>query len=253
VPHSDGMFNPFSVLSALKYSNFGNYWFQTGTPTYLVNLLKESNFDLRRLVEGIELKSSAFTEYRADVNNPIPMIYQSGYLTIADYDKRYKLYTLKFPNEEVRYGFIDFLMPYYTAVTNDESGFHIAKFCKELEAGQTEAFMQRLKVFFAKIPYELNNDNEKHYQAIFYVVFTLMGQYIDAEVRSADGRADAVVKTKDCIYVFEFKLNGTAEEALRQIDEKDYLLSYTLDGRKLVKVGAEFCKGKRNLNRFIIG
>jgi len=253
VPHSDGMFNPFSVLSALKYSNFGNYWFQTGTPTYLVNLLKESNFDLRRLVEGIELKSSAFTEYRADVNNPIPMIYQSGYLTIADYDKKYKLYTLKFPNEEVRYGFIDFLMPYYTAVTNDESGFHIAKFCKELEAGQTEAFMQRLKVFFAKIPYELNNDNEKHYQAIFYVVFTLMGQYIDAEVRSADGRADAVVKTKDCIYVFEFKLNGTAEEALLQIEEKDYLLSYTLDGRKLVKVGAEFCKGKRNLNRFIIG
>jgi len=250
--NAEGMFNPFSLLNALKFSDFGNYWFQTGTPTYLVELLKESNYDLRRLIEGIELKSSAFTEYRAEANNPIPMIYQSGYLTITAYDKKYDLYTLNFPNEEVRYGFIEFVLPYYTAVTNDESGFHIANFCKDLEAGQTEAFMQRLKVFFAKIPYELNNENEKHYQAIFYVIFTLMGQYIDAEVRSADGRADAIVKTKDCIYVFEFKLNGTAEDAIKQIDEKDYILPYTLDSRKLVKVGAEFCKEKRNLSRFII-
>jgi len=250
--NSEGMFNPFSVLNALKFSNLKNYWFQTGTPTYLVDLLKESNYDLRKLIEGIELNSSAFTEYRAEANNPIPMIYQSGYLTITAYDKKYDLYTLNFPNEEVRYGFIEFVLPYYTAVTNDESGFHIANFCKDLEAGQTEAFMQRLKVFFAKIPYELNNENEKHYQAIFYVIFTLMGQYIDAEVRSADGRADAIVKTKDCIYVFEFKLNGTAEDAIKQIDEKDYLLPYTLDSRKLVKVGAEFCKEKRNLSRFII-
>jgi hypothetical protein len=166
-------------------------------------------------------------------------------LTITDYDKKLELYTLGFPNDEVRYGFLEFLIPYYTEVSGGESSFHIAKFYCELEAGDTAAFMERLKVFFAKIPYE--------YQAIFYVVFTLMGQYIDAEVRSADGRADAVVKTKDCIYVFEFKLNGTAEEALLQIEEKDYLLSYTLDGRKLVKVGAEFCKGKRNLNRFIVG
>ena len=100
-------------------------------------------------------------------------------------------------------------------------------------------------------PYELNNENERHYQAIFYVVFTLIGQYIDAEVRSADGRADAVVKTKEYIYVFEFKLNGTAEEAIRQIDSKDYLLPYRLDGRKLIKVGVDFCKEKRNINNFI--
>jgi len=252
-PGAEGMFNPFSLLNALKFSDFDNYWFQTGTPTYLVNLLQESNFDLRRLIDGIEVRSPDFAEYRADINNPIPMIYQSGYLTITGYDKKYKLYTLRFPNEEVRYGFIEFLMPYYTAITNGTGGFHIAEFCKELEAGETEAFMERMKVFFAKIPYELNNDNERHYQAIFYVVFTLMGQFIDAEVRSANGRADAVVKTQDHIYLFEFKLNGTAEEAIQQIDQKDYLLPYTLDGRKLVKVGAEFCKEKRNLKRFIIG
>jgi len=251
-PRTDGMFNPFSVLNALKFSDFDNYWFQTGTPTYLVNLLKESDYDLRLLMDGVEVKPSAFTEYRADVNNPIPMIYQSGYLTITDYDEKYGVYTLKFPNEEVRTGFLEFLVPYYTAVTNDMSGFHIAGFCKELEAGDTESFMERLKVFFAKIPYELNNDNEKHYQAIFYVVFTLMGQYIDVEVRSSKGRADAAVKTNDFIYVFEFKLNGTAEEAIRQIDDKGYLIPYQLDSRKLVKIGVEFSKEERNINRFLV-
>jgi hypothetical protein len=240
-------------LNALTFSDFDNYWFQTGTPTYLVNLLKESDYDLRLLLEGIELKPSAFMEYRVDVKNPIPMIYQSGYLTIKGYDKKFGLYTLGFPNDEVRYGFLEFLMPYYTTVTDDETGFHIAKFSIELEAGQTEAFMNRLKVFFAKIPYELNNDNERHYQAVFYIVFTLIGQYIDVEVRSATGRADAVVKTKDFIYVFEFKLEGSAEEALKQIDDKGYLLPYQLDGRKLIKVGVDFSKEKRNINNFIVG
>jgi hypothetical protein len=251
-PDTDGMFNPFSVLNALKFGNFRNYWFKTGTPTFLVNLLKESDYDLRLLMDGVEVKSSAFMEYRADANNPIPMIYQSGYLTITDYDKKYDIYTLNFPNEEVRVGFLEYLIPYYTAVTADASGFHITKFCKELEAGDTEAFMERLKVFFAGIPYDLNNKNEKHYQAIFYVVYTLMGQYVKAEVKSSKGRADAVVKTKDYIYVFEFKLNGTAEEAIRQIDETGYLIPYKLDGRKLVKVGVEFSKEERNINRFIV-
>ena len=251
-PDVEGMFNPFSVLSSLRFSDFDSYWFQTGTPTYLVDLLKESDYDLRLLMEGIELRQSAFMEYRVDVKNPIPMIYQSGYLTITNYDKKFGLYTLGFPNDEVRYGFLRFLLPYYTAVTNDESGFHIAKFCRELEAGDTTVFMERLKVFFAKIPYELSNDNERHYQAVFYIVFTLIGQYIDAEVRSASGRADAVVKTKDYVYVFEFKLDGNAEEALKQIDDKGYLLPYQLDGRILIKVGVDFSKEKRNINNYIV-
>ncbi|GHT61149.1 ATPase AAA [Bacteroidia bacterium] len=252
-PQSEGLFNPFSVLNTLYFGDFGNYWFQTGTPTYLVHLLRESNYDLRLLVEEIELNPSAFREYRADVKNPIPMIYQSGYLTIKDYDEKFGLYTLGFPNDEVKYGFMDFLVPYYTDVSDDETGFHISKFYRELEAGQTEAFMERLKVFFSKIPYELSNDNERHYQAVFYIVFTLIGQYVEAEVRSATGRADAVVKAKDYIYVFEFKLEGSAEEALKQIDEKGYLIPYQLDGRKLIKVGVDFSREKRNINHFIVG
>jgi hypothetical protein len=249
---TEGMFNPFSVLNTLKFGNFRNYWFQTGTPTYLVDLLKVSDYDLRLLIDGIEAKPSDFAEYRADANNPVPMIYQSGYLTITGYDNEYDMYILGFPNEEVRYGFLYFLMPYYTTVTNGTGSFHITKFCKELESGDTEAFMERLQVFFADIPYELNNKNEKHYQAIFYVVYTLMGQYVKTEVSSSKGRADAVVKTKEYIYVFEFKLNGTAEEAIQQIDDKGYLIPYQLDGRKLIKIGVEFSKEERNIHRFIV-
>jgi hypothetical protein len=250
-PYAEGMFNPFSVLNVLKFSEYDNYWFQTGTPTYLVNLLKESDYDLRLLIDGIEVKPSDFAEYRADINNPLPMIYQSGYLTITGYDKVVKLCKLGFPNEEVRYGFLNFLMPYYTSISGAGS-LHIGNFYRELKAGDTDAFMERLKVFFANIPYELSNNNEKHYQAIFYIVFNLMGQYAETEVRSAKGRADAVVKTKDIIYVFEFKLNGTAEEAIKQIDDKGYLIPYQLDGKKLVKIGVEFSKEERNLNKYIV-
>lgn len=248
-----GLFNPFSVLNALQKLKLGNYWFQTGTPTYLVDLLKQSDYDLRLLVNGIETTNSAFSEYRAEVNNPLPMIYQSGYLTIKHYDKEVDLYTLKFPNDEVRYGFLNFLVPYYTHVSDDETGFHIAKFTRELRAGDVDAFMERLKVFFAGIPYELSDDTERHYQAIFYVVFALMGQFVETEIRSARGRADAVVKTKEHIFVFEFKLNGSAEEALKQIDEKGDLIPYKLDGRNLVKVGVNFSKETRNIERYIIG
>jgi hypothetical protein len=253
-PASEGMFNPFSVLNALFFGEFDNYWFHTGTPTFLANLLKESNYDLRKIIDGIKLESADFAEYRVNADrNPIPLIYQSGYLTIYDYDKLLKLYTLGFPNDEVRYGFMKFLLPYYSTVNSGDTAFHFAKFYSELASGDTKAFMERLKVFFAKIPYELSNDNERHYQAIFYIVFTLIGQHVDAEVRSAHGRADAVVKTKNNIYVFEFKLEGSAEEAIKQIDSKDYLLPYKLDGRKLIKVGVDFSKEKRNIENFIIG
>ena len=120
---AEGVFNPFSVLNVFDGYKFSNYWFQTGTPTFLVELLKESEYDLRTLIDGIEASASSFTEYRVDANNPIPLIYQSGYLTIKDYDKRFGNYLLKFPNDEVRYGFMDFLVPYYTSVVDDERGF----------------------------------------------------------------------------------------------------------------------------------
>ena len=245
------MFNPFSVLNALAKSRFGDYWFASGTPTFLVEILKKTNFDLREL-DGIEVSSASLSDDRANISNPVPMIYQSGYLTIKSFDQRFRTYTLGFPNEEVKYGFLNFVAPFYTPVASTDTTFYIGKFVHELETGETEAFLTRLSCFFADFPYELNEKTERHYQVVFYLVFKLMGQFTQAEVRTAIGRADAVVKTADYIYVFEFKLTGTAEEALKQIDEKGYLLPYTVDGRRLVKVGVSFDAAKRNLGEWLI-
>ena len=250
--NSLGVFNPFSVLNALKAKVFDNFWFQTGTPTFLVELLKRSDYDLRTLIDGIEAPASSFMEYRVDANNPIPLIYQSGYLTIKDYDKRFGNYLLEFPNDEVRYGFLNFLVPFYTPMKDDDQGFYIGKFVYELEHGDYDSFLTRLQAFFADFPYELNDKTERHYQVVFYLVFKLMGQFTDAEVRSARGRADAVVKTPKYIYVFEFKLNGTAEQALRQIDDKGYLIPYQSDGRELVKIGVEFSAEQRNIGGWLL-
>lgn len=249
---AEGVFNPFSVLNSFDGCKFDSYWFQTGTPTFLVELLQKSEYDLRTLLSGIEVPVSSFAEYKMDVNNPIPLIYQSGYLTIKDYDRRFNNYLLDFPNDEVRYGFINFLVPFYTPMKNNDQGFYIGKFIDELENSDYESFLTRLEAFFADIPYELNDQTERHYQVIFYLVFKLMGQFTEAEVRSSRGRADAVVKTPKYIYVFEFKLNGTAEEALKQIDEKGYLIPYKVDHREVVKIGVEFSAESRNLSRWLV-
>ena len=247
---SIGMYNPFSVLNTLKYNVFGNYWFETGTPTYLVELLKKHHYDLHRMAHE-ETSADVLNSIDSTSDNPIPVIYQSGYLTIKDYSSRFGNYLLEFPNDEVRYGFIDFLIPYYTSVVDDERGFYIGKFILELENGDYDSFLTRLQAFFADFPYELNDKSERHYQVVFYLVFKLMGQFTDVEIRSARGRADAVVKTPAYIYIFEFKLNGTAEEALQQIDDKGYLIPYQADGRKLIKIGVEFSATERNISRWL--
>ena len=248
---TEGIYNPFSLLSVMSYKVFKDYWFVSGTPTFLVNMLKDTDYDLREL-DGIEVPSAALINYRASSKEPVPMIYQSGYLTIKSYDERFKTYTLGFPNEEVRYGFLNFVLPFYTPIDSEEGNFYIGKFIQELRKGDPEAFLTRLRAFFADIPYELNNKTERHYQVVFYLVFKLLGQFAEAEVRSAKGRADAVVKTADYIYVFEFKLDGTVDEAIRQIDDKGYLIPYTTDGRKLVKVGVSFSREERNLGEWVI-
>ena len=180
------------------------------------------------------------------------MIYQSGYLTIKGYDTEVRLYKLGYPNDEVKYGFLNFITPFYTSLDESKAPFYIGQFVKELRAGDVEAFLTRLRAFFADFPYELNDKTERHYQVVFYLVFKLLGQFINAEVQSALGRADAVVKTANAVYVFEFKLNGTAEEALAQIDNRGYLIPYTTNGCRIVKIGAEFSKEERNLSRWLV-
>ena len=241
-----GIYNPFSILNVLDSTMFENYWFASGTPTFLAEMLKKTDFDLREL-DGIEVSAASLSDDRANINNPVPMIYQSGYLTIKKYDERFQIYTLGFPNDEVKYGFLNFVTPFYTPVAESETSFYIGKFIHELESGDVDAFLTRLRAFFAGISYELNNRTERHYQTIFYLVFKLMGQFAETEVRSAKGRADAVVKTDAYIYVFEFKLDGSADQALAQINDRGYLIPYTVDGRKLVKIGVNFDPAQRNI------
>ncbi len=251
--HQDGpgVYNPYSTLSLLRSEEFRDYWFQTGTPTFLVQLMKETDTDLRE-IDGIELQARDFADYRLDADRPLPVIYQSGYLTIQDYDPEVGLYTLGYPNAEVRESFLNFLLPDYTGIERGRGGFHIAKFFKELKAGDVEAFLTRMRAFFAGIPYELNDRTERHYQVVFYLIFRLLGQYVRAEERTSQGRADAVVWTAERIYVFEFKLEGTAEDALAQIESTGYAIPYEAEGREVVKVGVEFDKTTRNLGRWLV-
>ncbi|MDR1601213.1 MAG: ATP-binding protein [Tannerella sp.] len=252
---SEGMYNPFSLLNTLDQKDFGNYWFATGTPTFLVKMLRNTGFDIESLENGVKIPADAITDYRAEYESPVPLLYQSGYLTIKSYSSRYNSYTLGFPNEEVKYGFLNELLPAYMPKKDIRSEFYAEYFIEDLLAGDVESFMNRLRAFFAGIPYELNSREEKYYQTVFYLFFRLMGQFIEVEQHGAVGRADAVVTTDDTVFVFEFKLTGnaTAEDALRQIDEKNYLIPFTAGNRKLVKVGVEFSSKERGISRWKTG
>jgi hypothetical protein len=253
-PGSEGIFNPFSVLNTLVKRRFEYYWFKTGTPTFLVKTLKETGFDLHWFSEGISISAQFINDYRAGSKNLTPLLYQSGYLTIKDYDPESECYTLGFPNQEVRYGFLRELSLLYTPSLYESQDFDILGFQEDLCRGDAEAFMNRMKAFIASIPYDLKYDAEKYYQNIFYLLFKLLGARVEAELRSARGRADAVVTTADRVFVFEFKLaretgkeTELVESALNQIDSQGYLIPYSAGKRKLVKVGAAFNAETRSL------
>ena len=245
------IYNPFSILNTFANKKFGNYWFETGTPTYLVKLLKKNKSSIEEL-DGIEIDGKMLESIDTTSQNPIPVIYQSGYLTIKDYDREFETYILGYPNKEVEKGFINFIFPFYATLKNTNSGFEIKSFVKEIKRGDTDAFMKRLRSFFADTPYELARDLELHYQNVMFILFKLLGFYTQAEYHTSEGRIDMVVKTQDYIYVMEFKLDGTAEEAMQQIESKDYPLPFECDGRKLVKVGVNFSNEKRNVEKWVV-
>ena len=252
---SEDMYNPFSLLNTFASLDFRDYWFETGTPTFLVKMLKNIDFDIKTLEKDLQSSARSITDYRPGSDNPVPLLYQSGYLTIKDYDKQLDEYTLGYPNEEVKYGFMYNLLPVYVPKKNVWGEFSSGSFIRDLRAGNVDGFMTRLQAFFSGIPYELNNKGEKHYQTVFYLLFKLMGEYVEAEVSSAIGRADAVVVVNETVYIFEFKLTGnaTAEEALKQIDERKYAAQYAAGNKKIVKIGAEFSAEERSLSRWVQG
>ena len=202
----------------------------------------------------------AHTETDADVLNgidstsvnPIPVIYQSGYLTIKGYDREFGIYRLGFPNREVEEGFMKYLLPFYANTDKVDSSFHIQKFVREIRSGDYDSFFRRLQSLFADTPYELVRDLELHYQNVLFIVFKLIGFYVKAEYHTSEGRIGLVLQTDSFIYLMEFKLNGTADEALRQINEKGYALPFVADPRQLFKIGVNFSAKTRNIEEWKI-
>ncbi len=249
--NTPGIYNPFSILLTLKNRSFGSYWFATGTPTYLVELLKKSDFTLEKLssVEvGVDTLDSI---HRADIN-PISVLFQSGYLTIKGYDKEFDLYALDYPNEEVRQGFVKFLLPYYTYCQDSAQKTIVRDFVLSLRGGDANRFMQLMQSLLADTPYELIRELENHYQNVMYIITKLMGFYIQAEYRTSCGRIDLLIGTDKYIYIIELKFEGSAEEALLQINSKDYALPFATDGRQIIRIGANVSKETRNIEEWCI-
>lgn len=246
-----GLYNPFSILNTFAKMEFGSYWFETGTPTYLVELLKRDHYDLHRLAHE-QTDVDVLNSIDSTSKNPIPVIYQSGYLTIKDYNKEFGIYRLGFPNREVEEGFVKYLLPFYANVDKVESPFQIVQFVEEIRKGECDAFFRRLQSFFSDTPYELVRDLELHYQNVLFIVFKLIGFYVKAEYHTSEGRIDLVLQTDQYIYIMEFKLEGTAEEALRQIEEKKYAQPFAMDARRLFKVGVNFSNKTRNIEKWVV-
>ena len=245
------IYNPFSLLNTFARREFGSYWFETGTPTFLVEVLKRNKYDLHRLTEEMATADS-LNGIDTMERDPVPLLYQSGYLTLKGYDREFGVYYLGFPNKEVEEGFVKFLLPFYATIHSGSSAFEITNFVKDVRSGDIEGFMRRLQGFFADTPYELARDLELHYQNVLFIVFKLLGFYTRAEYHTSQGRVDLVVQTDKYIYVMEFKLEGTAEEALRQINEKQYALPFTADPRRLYKIGVNFSAALRGIEKWVV-
>jgi hypothetical protein len=247
------------LLNTFKYKEFGSYWFETGTPSYLVTLLRSHYYGLEEMATS-EVTADVLNSIDAESTDPIPVIYQSGYLTIKGYKERFKKYILGFPNEEVEEGFVKFLVPFYLNNREKRSVFDVEKFYDDVDGGKPEQFLNRLKSLFASAPYDsLTGDKENHFQNMMWVVFKMMSFYSQTEYHTSDGRIDLLVETPQYRYIMEFKLDGTAEEALQQIKDKNYQLQFFGDALATKKdqgktyiIGVNFSKETRTIDRWVI-
>ena len=248
------VFNPFSLLNCLQKGNFKDYWFSTGTPTYLMRLLADNNENVNELV-GKYYPAPEFVDYKATKQRPLPMLYQSGYLTIKGYNQRRNTYLLDFPNEEVRSGMASALAADYFG-NKSRSSTWLDNVSDSLEAGDLEKFKLQLTAFLANISYRFQRKQdamecERHFQYTFYLIMCLLGRYNTyIEKETSQGRIDCILECPDYVYIFEFKLNSTAEVALKQIEEKGYALPYAADPRKIYKVGISFSSETGTVNDF---
>lgn len=249
---SEDIYNTFSLMSALSNKEIGSYWFLTGTPTFLLKALRATDMYLPDLNRD---KISDLVLYSSDsyMTDPVPLLFQSGYLTIKDYDRRRKMYTIGVPNLEVEDGLYRQLLPIYLNRPEGRTNRVIDSFLNDVEDGDPEMFLTRLKAFLADIPYELSQCRpEIYFENNLYIIFKVLGCAVEAEYRTASGRIDLLLKTEHYIYVMELKLDRPAEDALRQIETKDYLIPFAADSRKLFKIGISFSHVTRNIDSWVI-
>ena len=243
------VYNPFGLMRALDEKRFKEYWFESGTPTFLVEVIKKHSMKLTDL-DDVKRTSAQLAKIDNFNNDPVPLLFQSGYLTIKSYDPILKRYTLTMPNKEVGEAFPTFILNFNFPKT-DGGDFDITNFIEDVFNGDIDGFMKRLCALLADSNYEIVGDAEKYFQNVFYLIFKLLGFYAEVERNTSDGRMDAVVKTPQYIYVFEFKLDKPAQEALDQINSKDYFLPFSVDGRKLFKVGVSFSSETRKVKEWV--
>jgi len=241
------VYNPFGLIKHFgKGGKFLSYWYSTGTPTFLVKLIASQKINILDLSD-MQVGDDDFRNYDIETMKAEPLLYQSGYLTIKDYDEEFELYTLDFPNVEVRSCFANSLLDHYMEFSDETAGALNTGLSQALLKGDIEGVINTLRRFFAVIPYDIIKESENYYETAVHLIFTMLGFKCRSEVRIAAGRIDTLVETKGFVFCFEFKVNKTAEEALAQIDTKEYLLPWTGSGKKLFKVGVNFDSDKRNI------
>ena len=244
------VYNPYSMLNALARKEISHYWYETGTPTFLVQLLKTFRPNIDKLA-GSTIGRDSLMMINSFKSNPLPIIYQSGYLTISGYDDEFSEFTLDYPNNEVKEGFLKGLM---ALVVDEErvSEFEISGFVRAMRRGDTDDFFERIDILLSGVPYEIKLEYEVHFQNFVYLLFTLMGFYTNVEYHTAKGRADVVIKTDKYIYVMELKRDSSAEDAMKQIKDKGYAKPFQLDGRKIILVGANFASNMAKLDGVLV-
>ncbi len=244
-----GIYNPFSLLNTLKNQTFRDYWFETGTPTFLVYQLQKTNYPLEMLTRE-ELFEDMLNSIDVMDDNPLPLLYQSGYLTIKGYDETFKTYQLGFPNREVEEGFVKFLVPFYSPNKQEKPQMYIANFVKDVQTGNAEGFMQRVERFFDGGDYQVAGKAELYFQNTLWALFKLLGLYVDVERHTTDGRMDILVQTKDYVYILELKIDQSADAALQQIEDKQYAKPFEGDGRTIYKIGVNFSSESRRMTEW---
>ena len=249
--NSVGIYNPFSLLNTFAKGAFNDYWFATGTPTFLVKLLQQNDYELSELQE-IYVSASTLTSTNEDYDDPIPVLYQSGYLTIKGRDP-YMGLRLGFPNEEVERGFFDFLLPYYASRRKSSVDGFLNKMTAAIAKGCPDELLQVIQTMLAGRSYMVaGSDKEKDFQNTLYLIFIMLGYNVQVELVTSQGRMDITIQTKDYIYIIELKLDKTAEEALRQIKDKNYARPFQADKRKLYLIGVNFSSETRTVEKWVV-